>query len=219
MWSTKCNSAPKPTFWTQIPKLNLLPRKGPGHSASFSSTVLPREDPLCPRPVGACDHPRHMFVTPHLGCLHLPLLLSLCCSFTMPRLSCSQAHLRPAGFAVTSEPREWLVWDEALAAPGPLIRRPVAQALHPGAGEVMLLSSSCLTFFLPMAPAGPFSLLEPVGSCLASAELIRSSALSVPYQALWGKRARGAFSAQGSIRVPSFPAGPACPGFFLAQAQ
>lgn len=66
----------------------------------------------------------------------------------------------------------------------------MAQALHPGAGQVMLLSSSRLTF-LPMPPAGPFSLLEPVGSCLTSAELIRSSALSIPYQAFWGKRARG----------------------------
>lgn len=35
-----------PTFWPQIPKLYLLPRKGPGHPVSFSSTVLLGEDRL-----------------------------------------------------------------------------------------------------------------------------------------------------------------------------
>lgn len=37
--------------------------------------------------------------------------------------------------------------------------------------------------FLPMWPAGPFSFMEPARSCLPSAELIRSSAFFLPYQA------------------------------------
>lgn len=80
-----------------------------------------------------------------------------------------------------------------MAASGPLNRTPAAQALHPEAGEVTLLSSSHLTF-LPVPPAGPFSSLEPAGSCLPSAELIQSSASSLPYQALG---ATGLWAASG----------------------
>lgn len=67
----------------------------------------------------------------------------------------------------------------------------MTQALHPGAAELVLLSSSRLTF-LPMPPAGAFSFLEPAGSCLtAAAAPIQRSAFSLLYQALWGDRARG----------------------------
>lgn len=60
-----------------------------------------------------------------------------------------------------------------------------------------MLPSSTLLLFLPMWPAGPFSFPESAGSCLASAELIRSSACFHPYWTVWGQAWQGD-PAQGS---------------------
>lgn len=61
----------------------------------------------------------------------------------------------------------------------------MAQALCPGGREVTLLSFSQLSSHSCQWPAGPFSFLEPAGSCLTSAGLIQSSAsfLTRPFRA------------------------------------
>lgn len=103
-----------------------------------------------------------------------------------PHLSC-WILLRPAGFVVTLEARDPLVWDQVaahLALDHGAHCQSCGSALCPGGSEVMLLSSSAQLTFLPMWPAGPFSYMEPARSCLPSAELIRSSAFFLPYQAL-----------------------------------
>ena len=107
----------------------------------------------------------------------------------------------------------------------------MAQVTCPGNSEVMLLSSSLLTF-LPVWPAGPFSFTEPAGSCLTAAELLQSSAFFLPYwallaQACWsclagrpssgpplvgltcvGPVTRPWQPPAGAMRVPGFPTGP-----------
>lgn len=170
----------KPTFWTQILRHPLPQRKRPRHSVSSSS--------LSPRSVGACDHLRHALMTAPPERPPPPSPSSP--SFPTPEVSRCQVHLRPAGFVVPSEARARLVWDQVAAhlaldhgpIVSPVVRRCVLEAVR---------SCCChlpapLTF-LPMWPAGPFSFMEPARSCLPSAELTRSSASFLPYQALGGK--------------------------------
>lgn len=61
----------------------------------------------------------------------------------------------------------------------------MAQALCPRGREVTLLSSSQLSSHSCQWPTGPFSFLEPAGSCFTSTELIQSSAsfLTRPFSA------------------------------------
>lgn len=171
----KCNPAQAPILDSNV-KTPLTAKKMPW-SPSLLFLSVPQ----------ACDHLRDALMTAPPERLRLLLPPP----FRSPHLSC-WILLRPAGFVVTLEARDPLVWDQVaahLALDHGAHCQSCGSALCPGGSEVMLLSSSRSAHFLANVACRSFffhgacPVLSPL--CGAHPEFCFLPSLSGP----WGKPA------------------------------